>query len=81
MSNIFRRLSLVSGPVGHLVTRGNRIRGYIGRCSEAKCLCNPCLLCTLFTQLHRVIRTLPVQFSRFDPLIQDRDHPCVLLLA
>ena len=81
MSNIFRRLSLVSGPVGHLVTRGNRRRGYIGRCSEAKCLCTPCLLCTLFTQLHRVIRTLTVQFSRFDPLIQERDHPCVLLLA
>jgi|GEM_PF-6552528 len=81
MSNIFRHLSLVSGPVGHLVTHGNRIKGYIGRFSEAKCLCNPCLLCTLFTQLHRVIRTLTVQFSRFDPLIPDRDHPCVLLLA
>jgi hypothetical protein len=81
MSNTFRRLSLVSGPVGHLVNRGNRIRGYIGRFSEAKCLCSPCLLCTIFTQLHRVIRTLTVQFSRFDPLIQDRDHPCVLLLA
>jgi len=75
MSIIFRRLSRVSGPVGHLVDRGNRIRGYIGGCSEEKCLCNPCLLCTLFTQPHRVIRTLTVEFSRFDPLIQDRDHP------
>ncbi len=62
MSNIFRRLSRVSGPVGHLVNRGNRIRGYIGRCSEAKCLCTPCLLCTLFTQLHRVIARLLYSF-------------------